>query len=242
MMVPVKEHGGLNMKPIKMVLGEFLKEQQSRLSSRTYRGYEDAIDLFEQYLNGYAYLYLDEKDGELSDKLYNEKNKEYCEIFGPDKIGSCAIGDFLDNFMIRKVMGSKEFMKTVGIVMKKFVQWVNEKGYMNEKEYEQSRETVVELKNELPKVDELATLIYDYIQDNPPEDWTETIEGYFIVTKTDPGKLSLEDYLESGEKIGPVFVSNEISSLCKKGWVICLKLGQTSRGWQMLESGNVYPG
>ena len=228
------------MKTIEQILGEFLKEQQARLKLRTYKRYEDAIYLFKHYLNGYAYQYLDGKDSKLFDKLYDE-NKEFCEIFGPDKISSAGIREFLDYFMIRKVMGSKELMKTVGRVMRKFVKWMNEKGYINEKEYENAAEIVDELKDELPKVEELSDLIYDYVQNNPPEDFTESVEGYFHVTKIEPSKLWLEDYMEGGETIGPVSVSTDISSMCKLGWVIYLELGKTSKGWQILESGNVYP-
>nr|CBH37605.1 hypothetical protein BSM_10820 [uncultured archaeon] len=43
----------------KQVFEEFLEEQQVRLKPRTYGGYEDAIYLFEQCLNSYAYQYLD---------------------------------------------------------------------------------------------------------------------------------------------------------------------------------------
>jgi hypothetical protein len=229
------------MKTIKQILGEFLKEQQVRLKPKTYRGYEEAIDLFERCLDDYAYQNLDEKDSKLFDRLFKEKSKQFCEIFGPDKIGFAEISEFLDYFMIRKVMGSKELMKTVGRVMKKFVKWMKEKGYMKEEEYENTSEMVDELKDELPKVEELSDLIYDYIRNNPPEDFTETEEGYFSVTKIEPGKLWLEDYMGSGEEIGPVLVSTEISSRCKVGWVICLELGKTSKGWKMLESGNVYP-
>jgi hypothetical protein len=66
-------------------------------------------------------------------------------------------------------------------------------------------------------------------------------EGYFPVTKIQPGKLWLKDYSGQEGKIGPVFVSDEISSLCKVGWMISLKLGKTRKGWEILESGNVYP-
>ncbi|MEA3325632.1 MAG: hypothetical protein U9Q37_10995 [Euryarchaeota archaeon] len=45
----------------------------------------------------------------------------------------------------------------------------------------------------------------------------------------------------SVEDIGPVTVSDEISSICKVGWTICLEMGRTSDGWVMLGSGNVYP-
>ena len=98
---------------------------------------------------------------------------------------------------------------------------------------------VDELKDELPKVEELASLIYDYIQNNPPEDFTKIIEGYFRITKVEPGKLWLENYTGTGKEIGTVFVSTEISAMCKVGWVINLELGKTGEGWQMLESGNV---
>jgi len=192
-------------------------------------------------LNSYAYQYLDDKDSKLFDKLYNEKNKEFCELFGPDKIGSSEIGEFLDYFMIRKVMGSEELMKTVGRVMRKFVKWMNEKGYMNEGEYDNSAEIVDELKDELPKVVELSSLIYEYIEDNPPEEFSESVDGYFRVIKIEPRKLWLDDYIGCGGTLGPVSVSTEISSMCKEGWVIYLELGKTSKGWQMLVSGTVYP-
>jgi hypothetical protein len=140
------------MKKIKQVLADFLKEQRFRLKSRTYGGYEDAIHLFEQCLNSYAYQDLDEEDRKLFDRVYKQEKKEFCEIFGPDKIGFGEIGHFLDYFMIRKVMGSRELMKTVGKVMRIFVKWMNEKGYMNEEEFKNAVETVDEIKDELPKV------------------------------------------------------------------------------------------
>lgn len=229
------------MKAINQVFEEFLKEQQARLKPRTYGGYEDAIYFFEQFLNGYAHKYLNEKDSKLFRKLHNEENKEFCEIFGPDKIGSSEMGEFLDYFMIKKVMGSKELMKTIGRGMRKFVKWMNEKGYMQEEEFKNTAEIVDELKNELPKVRELSGLIYDYILNNPIDDFTEIVDGYFKVTKIEPSKLWLEDYMGSRGTVGPVSVSTKISSICKRGWVINLELGKTGKSWKMLECGNVYP-
>ncbi|MEA3325631.1 MAG: hypothetical protein U9Q37_10990 [Euryarchaeota archaeon] len=182
------------MKTIKQILEEFLEEQKARLKPRTHSRYEYAIELFEDYLNGYVYQYLDEDDSKLFDKLYDEGDMEFCEIFGPDKIGSYEIGDFLDDFMIRKVAGSKDFMKAVGRVMRKFVKWMKEKGYMDEEEYGTSAEVVDELKDELPEVTELSDLIYNYIGGNPARAVAETRDGYFTVTKTEPGKLWLGDY------------------------------------------------
>ena len=230
------------MTTIKQILEEFLEEQEARLKPKTYGGYADAIYLFEQCLNGYAYQGLNKEDSERFDKLYNEEQKEFCEVFGPDKIGPSEIGEFLDYFMIRKVMGSKELMKTVGRVMRKFVKWMGEKGYMQEGKFEDTAELVDGLKDELPKVEELSALIYEYIQNHPIGDFSEIKDSYFRVTRIEPGKLWLEDDMGGEDDIGPVTVSNKISSLCKVGWVINLELGKTRKGWQMLESGNVYPG
>ncbi|MCD4809622.1 MAG: hypothetical protein K8R17_06965 [Methanosarcinales archaeon] len=206
-----------------------------------YEGYENALYIFEQFLNGYAHQYLNEKDSILFDKLHNEEHKEFCEIFGPGNIGPSEVGEFLDYFMIRKVIGSKELMKTVGRVIRKFVKWMNEKGHMPEDEFETTAEIVDELKDELPKVRELSGLIYCYIQDNPIDDFTEIVDGYFRVTKIEPRQLWLEGYVGSIGSVGPVSVSTEITSMCKIGWVINLELGKTGKSWKMLECGNVYP-
>ena len=228
------------MKMIKQILEEFLKEQEARLRPKTYGGYEDAIYLFEQCLNGYAYQYLNKKDGERFDRLYNQENQEFCEVFGPDKIGPMQIGEFLDYFMIRKVMGSKEHMKTVGRVMRKLVKWMGEKGYMREGELDDTTELVDELKDDLPKVRELSNLIYEYIQSHMVEAFSEIRDSHFRVTRIESGKLWLEDTM-GGDEVGPVIVSPEISSLCKEGWTIDLELGKGEKCWNMLESGKVYP-
>jgi hypothetical protein len=43
---------------IKDVFEEFLSEQKSRLSPKTYRGYASVIELFEHQLDGYGVLRL----------------------------------------------------------------------------------------------------------------------------------------------------------------------------------------
>lgn len=236
-----KKLGEMEMKTIKQVFKEFLKEQKSRLKPKTLRGYEDGIFLFQDYLNGYAYQYLDREDSELFDKLYNERGKEFCEIFSPDKIGGTEISEFLNYFMIRKVMGSKELMKTVSRVMKKLIKWMHEKRYMEEEDYNYGSEIANRAKDELPQCEELAGLIWECCEYGEYEEYTETVEGYLQVIKIEPGKLWFEDYMGSEKKIRPVHVDHEISSLCKVGWVINLVLGKTRKGWKMLESGNVYP-
>lgn len=227
------------MKRIKEVFDEFLNEQKARLKPRTYRGYEEAISLFEDCLDGYGHNYLSQKEADYFDKLYDE-GKEFCEVFGPDKITDSEIADFLDDFMVRKVVGSSTLMETVSRVIRTFVKWMGEKGYMDPERREAAARTVDELKGDLVKVTELCDLIYNYIQESPDVDFEETKDGYFSVMDIKPGELWLEDHLGSDQVIGPVIVSEEISSICKVGWVINLMLGKVGESWRMLESGFVY--
>ncbi len=227
------------MKTIKEVFQEFLNEQQARLKPRTYRGYEEAISLFEDCLDGYGHNSLSPEDADLFDELYDE-GKEFCEVFGPDRITDSEIAEFLDYFMIRKVAGSNTLMETVGRVIRKFVKWMGEKGYMDPERREEASRTVDALKGNLVKVAELGDLIYDYIQESPDVDFEETEDGYFSVVDIKPGELWFEGYLGPKGVIGPVIVSEKISSRCKEGWVINLMLGKVGESWRMLECGFVY--
>ncbi|MFW5961468.1 MAG: hypothetical protein ACOCRV_00525 [bacterium] len=53
---------------LKKVLDDFLSDEKERLSKRTYNDYRNVIELFEDYLNSYAYLYLE---------LGKKRNKYY---------------------------------------------------------------------------------------------------------------------------------------------------------------------
>lgn len=228
-------------KTIYQVFDEFLEEQRARLKPRTYRGYEDAIAFFADYLDGYAYQHLDGEDRELYERLH-EEDKDFCEVFEPGKIGAIELSEFLEDFMIRKVFPGKTFMETVCRVMRKFVRWMGERGYLDEGEYEATSRVVEDLRGVLPKAEELSDLLFDYIsyQMEPVDEVDETVSGDFRATRVEPGELWLEECL-SGKNIGPIPVSSEISSLCEVGWVIYLVLGKTSDGWRLLEGGNVYP-
>ena len=72
---------------IEEVLTLFLKEQQKRLKTRTLNRYEEVIDLLRHCLNGHGYHDLDNSsEVALYEKLYFQKNLEFCLIFGPEKI------------------------------------------------------------------------------------------------------------------------------------------------------------
>lgn len=225
---------------IKTVLDEFLKEQQERLKPSTLRNYESVISLFQSCLNNYAYQYLDEQENALFDRLYDAKggeHREYCQIFGPEKIPD-GVHEFLDYFMIRKVMCGKELMRAAGTVTKKLGKWLKAKGYIESEIAEELVSSGATAAKELPAAEELARMLDDYA-DRTAVDCDEVIEGHFAIESVGPGKLRLSAIIEHADITVPV--SRSISNACRAGWSVSGAVGKTSRGWRIIEVWNVYP-
>jgi len=229
------------MKTIEAVFKEFLEEQRQRLKPRTYGDYEDSVNIFVQYLNSYAHLNLGPEDVERFKDLYKKEGKEYCEIFGPEYIGARDLEDFLSDYMIRKVLAGKDFLKTAGRVMGKLAKWLHEKGYMETEEYEKAEEDISELKSQAPKARELSNLLVDYVESHPVKKYSEELEGYFQIDEIKPGKLWLSENFTLGQAVGPVIIPREITKKAEVGWTIYLKVGKTGKNWKPLLVRNVYP-
>ena len=226
---------------ISEVLQEFLDEQRRRLKPRTFRRYEDVIELFQHSMNGYAYNYLDEEESVLFDELYNEQDLEFCDIFGPEKILE-NVDEFLTYFMVHKVIAGQELLKAAGTVTKKLARWLEEKGYATTEEAEMAVETGAEAAHSLPKAEKLASLFYNFAQSQSPGKVLERLDDRFTIERVEPGKLWLSGWMSPGKgTIGPITVPREITDLAEEGWAVTLWLGRTRRGWKILDVGNVYP-
>lgn len=228
-------------KTLQKVFQEFLAEQQSVLKPQSYSGNELAINYFERYLNGYGSENLTEKELERYEKLSEGKGKEYSEIFGPRQLGLREMENFLGCFMVLRVEASKNFLTVVGRVMHKLVKWMHEKGYMADDDYEAMDKRVKELKADLPIAVEVNGLMSAYAANSPRGKYTEELASRFSIKKIEPGELWLEDFKSTGELIGPVLVSEKISSMCKIGWTVVLRLGKTGNVWRVIDSKAVYP-
>ena len=227
-------------KTIEAVFEEFLKDQQKRLKPSTMRKYEDIIDLFKSCLDGYAYQYLNKRESELFDRLYNaegNEHREFCQVFGPEKIAE-GVGEFLNYFMIRKAMCGKELMQAAGTVIKKLGKWLKEKGYIEPESVAEMVSCGTTAAKELPAMEELSWMLADYA-DCTAIDCDEVIEDYFTIQAVEPGKLRLSAFSVNGEIVIPV--SRDISTACRVGWSIAGALGKTGKGWCILEAWNVYP-
>ena len=227
-------------KTIEAVLDEFLEEQEKRLKPSTMRKYEDIIELFQSCLDSYAYQYLDKQEGALFDRLYNaegDEHREFCQLFGPEKIPD-SVDEFLNYFMIRKVMCGKEMKQAAGTVIKKLGKWLEEKGYVEPESAGEMTDTGATAAKELPATEELAWMLADYA-DCTAVDYDDVIEDYFTIEAVEPVKLRLSAL--SGDEEFTVPVSPDISNACRVGWSISGAMGKTSKGWRILEVWNVYP-
>jgi len=106
------------------VLTEFLAAQEQRLAARTFANYLAVVDLLRHCLNGYGHQYLDDDERVRFEQAFEGGDEEaFVHLFGPDKIAD-VLGEFLDYFMVRKVMGGEELLRAAGTVTKKLGKWM----------------------------------------------------------------------------------------------------------------------
>jgi hypothetical protein len=142
------------------------------------------------YLNNFGHRHLNKTETKRYEKLEASQDKKFGEIFGPEHLRSSEIYDFLADFRVRKVDGSRTLMETTDRVMSKLVKWLHEKGYMPDKEYEETIKIVKELKVDLPLVGEVTDLIYYYVEKHPVEsNYTSHLDAYFKIVRTKPGEF-----------------------------------------------------
>ncbi len=109
---------------IKEVFAEFLKEQEERVSSKTYNEYKSIIELFEDSLDGYAWNNLDD---EQAYEKAQEKELTFMDIYDHTYIWE-NIGEFLNYFIPRKVNWGDEFvLKTCPRVVRSLLKWMRDR-------------------------------------------------------------------------------------------------------------------
>lgn len=230
--------GAVAKPTINEVFAEFLAAEKQRLAARTYRRYEEVIDLFRHSLDGYAYESLPTPERAFWEERWqaDEEAGSYCNTFGPEKIPG-ELGSFLGYFMIRKVMGGAELMRAAGTATGKLVAWLAEKGYIGPDDTADALERTNDAARDLPRAERLAGLLYDHARvgrsERILEEWETDLAA--TITRIESGKLWFDG-------VGPVAVPIEASDLAEEGWeVSALALGRTRSGWKILEMGNVYP-
>ena len=99
-----------------------------------------------------------------------------------------------------------------------------------------------EASTRISAAEELAQMLYDYVNTHKTSEWTDEVEDYFDINKVEPGKLYLSAFTKSKNGIIVVSVPKKITDICKVGWDLRLSLGKTNEGWKIIESKGVYTG
>jgi hypothetical protein len=224
---------------IREALDGFLAEQRARLSPRTYRKYEEVVELLLICLDGYGPQHLDQADRERWEEAYEAGEEEaFSRLFGPEKIPE-ALHEFLGYFMVRKVIASDELLRASGTVTKKLARWLEERGLLDETGVSEMVEQSAEAGRDLPRASRLADLLYEQSLmttiDVHALDDEDYLEDYLFIDRVEPGAL----WFEGG--IGPVPVPAEAGKLAQPGWSVNIVLGRKGKTWHILEVGNVYP-
>jgi len=235
---------------ISRVLEEFLDKQRSRLAPSTLAKYETVLDLLQIHLNGYACESLSAPEAALFERCYNaegEEHREFCELFGPEKIVE-NLDSFLDYFMIRKVIAGEDLLRSAGTVTKKLSQWLAENSYVSLEAGDEAMEKSAAAARDLPKAERAARILRDAadrIAIDPAkladDDYLEF--DHFTIAKVEPGRLWLAVW-QGGRmrKRGPIPAPELATRWLRPSWAISCALGRVRKSWRLLDVANVYPG
>lgn len=212
----------------------FLKEAPGAISKKTAEKYKDVLKLFHDYLANYG-------------ELAHEEHKDRGIVLTAEtlELHDGLVSDFLEWFLIRKVLGPAWLNTAAPGIMKKYIKWLDKKGLLAEGAMDEIAETTNKATKDLPRVEKAANMLYELCNKNSgrfsaddfeDEDYNE---GYGDVTGILEDKLHLN---YGREKTGPIQITKEIAKLLKKGDTVNLVVVRKGKLWYPLEVGNVYPG
>jgi len=234
---------------VDQVFEEFLAAQRARLAPRTFRNYDDVIELLRGYLNGYGHQSLPTEEAALFRRHYDaegDEHREFCQLFGPEKIVD-MLGGFLGYYMIRKVVCGEDFKRAAGTVAKKLSRWLAEQGYVAEEAAREGVDLGAAAARDLPRAERAADMLRDAtdrldidVQALPDDDYLEF--DYLTIVKVEPGRLWVEVWEGNERTIGPIPVPKAATELLRQGWRVSCSLARIRGTWHPVEMANVYPG
>jgi hypothetical protein len=177
------------------------------------------IALFTHSLNSYAANSLSQFERARFDKLFNaegEQHREFCDIFGPEHILE-NVGEFLNYFMVSKVIVGADTLRASGTVMKKLAKWLVEQEYVvKSDDADLAIEQGSDAARDLPAAEKLSVILYDLTAGrHAPRD--SDVEGRFSITKIEPGRIWLQDD-DDGEDYGPILLTEKEALPASGGW------------------------
>src|SRR5262249_32357411 len=152
------------------VFQEFLAEQKTRLSHKTYLKYAGIIDLFRMYLESYWPGHDQAEYGRIT-----KAGGTFCGTFGPEDI-SRGFSEFMAYSTPRKRIAGTENMKGAGPPPKQLANWLAEKAYAAETE--DAWDLVRDSARDVPASQKLLDALDEYLDEHPAGDYERAVEGH----------------------------------------------------------------
>lgn len=232
---------------IEQVLLDFLAEQRRRLKPQTLAKYRDIVELLQNHLNGYGYEALSKAESALFEKHFyadGDEHKEFCQIFGSEKIPP-NLGMFFSYFMVSKVLAGPTLKRAAGTVTKKLVDWLVEKGRIPAEDALKSKKKAERAERVLPNAEKALAILFESAEkiNVEPDDLDEgdyVDFDHHTIRRIGPGKLWFT-IREGGLTLVPVTVPKEAADLLETGWDIRCAFARIRGKWHIIEVANVYP-
>ena len=215
------------VKTITQLCEEFLADQKTRLSPKTFQNYQSIIDLYQNYLESYWPC-----------QKYSEKTT-FCETYGPDEITD-GFEEFTGYYMPRKVMCGQDLMRAAGTVTKKLAKWLVAKGYLTGEMAEDVVQRTSIRARDLPNTQAFLRALEQFVDNHGGMAGGNEMQDHFTVSKVEPGIIWLEPMLASVRLIS-ISVPTSVSALCEPGWDIGGIVVKVGRKWEFQEVWNVSP-
>ncbi len=227
---------------IRQVLTAFLDAQKSRLSAKTFNLYRNSIQLLMLSIDSYGSNGLDQADIELFEEHCGKvpaDQQNFCDFFGPQRIVS-NVSEFLNYFMVRKVVAGRDQMRAAGTVTKKLLKWLSTQGCVVTEETEGAVERAGAAARDLPLAQELGDLLRMHAENQAYDVGDGDVEDHFEFVRVEPGKLWLEGSLELGP-FGPIRLPAYLTERIELTWRVSGVIGRRRGRWHLLDVWNVYP-
>jgi hypothetical protein len=218
---------------IAAIFAGFLNEQRQRLSPQTFLRYDEVINLLSSCLTT-------EEGAQGTDQA----GLTSTETSGVKKLIS-SIPEFLDYFMIRKVMASEETLKIAGVVVCRLIDWLEENRLIDAATAIEATHSARQTRRNLPRAQRISALLAEQANDDKtlmlkvlrsvPQPRVPFAEDYLTVTAVNDSQLWF------AEVAGPLPVSVEVASLIQPGWQINLAMHFYDGRWWLGEVGHCYP-
>lgn len=137
------------------VFAEYLAERDKPTKARPSSVKRSIVELFESYMDGYAYESLPKDEEEMWRRRWeqDEEANSFSRTFGPQRIPE-HVGTFLGWFIIRKVLGGREISRAAGPQTLALLEWLEAKGYVKEgRGLDDAKEIARDAAGELPRAD-----------------------------------------------------------------------------------------